>query len=372
MPYAKYNVKDNAYGNLLSGIWASTTTINLESWDGARFPTGNYIATLVKYTTTGDDTTPILVSEKILVVSRSTDTLTVTRWFDWSTPTSFDAGDNIYLNVTSKVVQDIQDEVTRLESDKLNVSAFNSTLRNNLGSWKVIYTNGSWDETELTLWSNGQFLKSNWTSSAPTWESPTVDINWLTLDNDVLDSDDMLVYYDGTGNKKRNAKASTTQEGLVEMATDAEANTGTDETRYINAKQAYQNYWYGEYIYWGGQLMWRSDASVNSTNTLTKQKEIQCNFTWSILAKFNWSYTTNWWSSVSYTIYKNWVSTWQSVTLTSNNSSWVFTSTEITVTSWDLIQVYVSWSWVNHNWILSMYRIYCDVLPVNKKTVTNL
>jgi hypothetical protein len=33
----------------------------------------------------------------------------------------------------------------------------------------------------------------------------------------------MLVYYDGAGNKKRKAKASTTQEGLVRQLTDVEA-----------------------------------------------------------------------------------------------------------------------------------------------------
>jgi len=165
----------------------------------------------------------------------------VTRGYDGSTPRSFNAGDNIYLNVTSVIIEDIQDEVTRLETDKLDISDFNSTLRNNLGNWKVIYTNGTGDETELTLWSAGQFLKSNGATSAPEWESPTVDINWLTEDNDVLDNDDMLVYYDGTGNKKRKAKATITQEGLVEMATDAEAVAGTDETRYTNSKQLHDN-----------------------------------------------------------------------------------------------------------------------------------
>jgi hypothetical protein len=87
----------------------------------------------------------------ILVTVRSADTITVTRGYDGSTPRSFNAGDNIYLNVTSIIIEDIQDEVTRLENDKLDISDFNSTLRNNLGNWKVIYTNGSGDETELTL-----------------------------------------------------------------------------------------------------------------------------------------------------------------------------------------------------------------------------
>jgi hypothetical protein len=141
MPYQKFKVQDNASGNLLSGISASATTINLETGDGARFPSDNFVATLVAYTSTGDDTTPILGQEKILVSSRTADALIVTRGYDGSAPRSFDAGDFIYLNVTSIIIEDIQDEVTRLETDKLDISDFNSTLRNNLGNWKVIYTN---------------------------------------------------------------------------------------------------------------------------------------------------------------------------------------------------------------------------------------
>ena len=122
MAYLKFKVQDNAYWNLLSGISASATTINLETGDGDRFPADNFVATFVEYTTTGDDTTPILWQEKILVTARSADTLTVTRGYDGSTPRSFNAWDNIYLNVTSIIIEDIQDEVTRLETDKLDVS----------------------------------------------------------------------------------------------------------------------------------------------------------------------------------------------------------------------------------------------------------
>ena len=80
---------------------------------------------------------------------------------------------------------------------------------------------------------------SNGVSSAPTFESIAVDIN--SLDNDeTLDGDDKLVFYnnDEAKNEKRTAKASITNAGLVEMATDAEATAGIDEERYVNPKQA--------------------------------------------------------------------------------------------------------------------------------------
>lgn len=64
--------------------------------------------------------------------------------------------------------------------------------------------------------------------------------------------DDLIVFSDtdasGVNKKitKANARetmaASTTAKGTVEMATDAEALAGTDETRYINPKQAKDNY----------------------------------------------------------------------------------------------------------------------------------
>ena len=45
--------------------------------------------------------------------------------------------------------------------------------------------------------------------------------------------------YDGTNFVIQSEDfATATVKGTVEMATDAEANTGTDETRYVNSKQA--------------------------------------------------------------------------------------------------------------------------------------
>jgi len=43
--------------------------------------------------------------------------------------------------------------------------------------------------------------------------------------------------YNGSVNVKRTAKASATNEGLIEMLTDAEAAAGTNEEKAVNAKQ---------------------------------------------------------------------------------------------------------------------------------------
>jgi len=50
-------------------------------------------------------------------------------------------------------------------------------------------------------------------------------------------------FYDGTNFVLDTEDfATTANKGISEMATDAEANTATDETRYINSKQAKDNY----------------------------------------------------------------------------------------------------------------------------------
>lgn len=75
----------------------------------------------------------------------------------------------------------------------------------------------------------------------PTAVTPTVDINGLTEKTSTIGATDMLMMYDvaGGANKKHLAQASVTNEGLVEMCTDAEVTTHTDTTRYANIKQIY-------------------------------------------------------------------------------------------------------------------------------------
>ena len=118
--FLNFNTKDNAVSNLDAGISASTTTITVTLGQGSVFTATNSILTLVQYNTPADPTSGVLKFEKVLMTSRSGDILTVTRGYDGTTATTFLSGDYIYLNVVSKVIEDIQDEVVRLEDDKLN------------------------------------------------------------------------------------------------------------------------------------------------------------------------------------------------------------------------------------------------------------
>lgn len=58
-------------------------------------------------------------------------------------------------------------------------------------AWKLFYSNGSGDVTELSFGSTGQVLTSNGVSSAPTWNSPSISIGGSTgaTDNAILRAD---------------------------------------------------------------------------------------------------------------------------------------------------------------------------------------
>lgn len=136
----------------------------------------------------------------------------------------------------------------------------------------------------------------------PTPVTPTVDINWLTQKTSTIGATDMLLIYDvaGGANKKHLAQASATNEGIVELATDAEAAARTDTTRYINAKQLWDNT--NKYIFVSPYEMqvgsgatltadWWSFATTG-TNSVTMWVKVKGNFTAinSIVAKtFNTS-----------------------------------------------------------------------------------
>ena len=230
MTFAKYNLRDNAFATLDARIGASTTTITLTLWQGVRFPTSNAILTLVQYNTLWDPSSGVLKREKVLMTSRSSDILTVTRGFDWDTETIFEAWDFIYLNVVSEVIEDIQDEVERLESEKLDKTTYNSTTRDNLTPYRLLYIDSTGAETELALWTAGQTLISQGATSNPIWQVPSVDIDGLTEDEVGNIENDEFVKRDATGNKKIKLTRY--------RATDAEATAWTSNTKFVTPAQA--------------------------------------------------------------------------------------------------------------------------------------
>ena len=106
---------------------------------------------------------------------------------------------------------------------------------------RAIITDGTGVETYLTG-TTTQVIGFDG-AGKPIAVTPTVDINGLTEKTSTIGATDMLLMYDvaGGANKKHLAQASVTNEGLVEMATDAESQARTDITRYVNPKQLWDN-----------------------------------------------------------------------------------------------------------------------------------
>lgn len=132
MTFKKYQTANNAKAQLDVGISASITSLIVKSWFGALYPTHNgttdknYLWTVVKFDT---DWKTILKEEIVEVTARVGDTFSIIRsagicpgsdasTTQGTTAYSFDAGDYFFLNNTAELIKDIQDETTRLETDK--------------------------------------------------------------------------------------------------------------------------------------------------------------------------------------------------------------------------------------------------------------
>jgi len=247
MVFQKFWVTDNAVWQIDAWIWASTTSLTLWVGQWSLFPTSQqFIWVLVQYITPNNPTSWVAKSEKVLVTNRTWDILTITRWYDWDTSTTFLTSDYFYLNITSKIIIDIQDESTRLENDKLNKWALRVGL---LNAWKMFFSNWSKNETEITLWDLWKVLTSNWASATPTFETPTVSINWLTEEGTPT-SWFFAILYNGTNNVKVTISnitkalwyATKTLQWVLRVSTDAEAAAWIIDTVAMTPKQIKDNY----------------------------------------------------------------------------------------------------------------------------------
>ena len=100
-----YNVKDNAESKLQVGVSPWTTTIILEIGTWILFPEAPFILILNKR----DESWKVTKFEKVEVTDKQWDQLTVNRGFDWTTPTSFSAGDYASLFILARHIQDLQE-----------------------------------------------------------------------------------------------------------------------------------------------------------------------------------------------------------------------------------------------------------------------
>ena len=120
-------------------------------------------------------------------------------------------------------------------------------------AWRLFFSNGSNAETELALGASGTVLTSNGATSAPTFETPTVSIVGLTEDTSGDMTADYLVKNNGTG---ANTKILVSKY----KASDAEALAGISQTKFLDSKQAKDNY---------GFILNGTNSSITSSFTLT-------------------------------------------------------------------------------------------------------
>ena len=212
-------------------------------------------------------------------------------------------------------------------------------------NWMVIYNSTTWELNQYISWSwsaiSAWSTQSNasltvagkvelatdseitaWTATWWTWASlvitpeqqkKSISLKWAWTT--FWDTDEIVVniswvdYRITWANLRESIVASTTTKGTVEMATDAEVVTGTDETRYINPKQAYQDYpltvttssaWWTDWTFvstwvlmtkwWFAFLSWSvSNASWGSRTLQLKIQYSADNSTWNdVVVLYNW------------------------------------------------------------------------------------
>ena len=209
MTYNKYNIENSVKAQFSIWIGASTTTINLKTWEGTQFPTTNAIIKFVQYNTPWDTTSWIAKTCSAFIVWKSWDTLTVTRSFWGTTATTYLADDYIYLTNDKAVIEDIQAELEQVRTDyESDVSSLEGSkldkdweLRTWNWTYKTTYNNVNWDEVELSHWADWTVLTSNGATDNPTWLVPSVAI-WSLAEDTSPEYNEYAIIYTASWNRK--------------------------------------------------------------------------------------------------------------------------------------------------------------------------
>jgi len=186
MSYLKFNQTNNAKSLLKTAISSWAWTILLTDWEGALFPATNFKVVIEKFNTSWQ----VTKREVVDITSRTTDTLTVwTRASeecvqdDTASPKtqaqdalSFDAWDQISIYFTAEAFTDVQDEATRLETDKVDLSVYNQEKN-------VFEASTQWDDdyqitdATITAYQEGQPIRFK--CDVPNTWPATLEINAL-------------------------------------------------------------------------------------------------------------------------------------------------------------------------------------------------
>lgn len=239
------NVTDGSYGVITSLSTNSATTTRLKggsanTWANTdKWVVNRFVATLINYDTDG---TTVLKREKVLIDSRSTDTLTVNtsgRGFDGSTAQSFSADDYIYILWNSPDVDGFRQGLSQLIQDVDRLIS--------QGSGEIYAADGGGTDAysitlvpPITSYTTGQVF--NFKANTVNVGNATLSINGLTAKNILKNNDQTLedgdieagqivtVVYDGTQFQMQSqianvfASKANVQKGEMIYAADGGAN----------------------------------------------------------------------------------------------------------------------------------------------------
>ena len=121
MAFVNYKTENNSFSYLAIALSSDSTTIQVNDWD--IFPTSwPFILTIEHY----DDDWNVVKREIVKATARDWNTLTIERAFEecvaddtanpktlQQSPFNFVAGDSVSLTLTSELVTDLQNEITR-------------------------------------------------------------------------------------------------------------------------------------------------------------------------------------------------------------------------------------------------------------------
>ncbi len=224
------NVTDGSYGVITALSTNSATTTNLKGgsanmWANTnKWAVNRFVATLINYDTDG---TTVLKREKVLIDSRSTDTLTVNtsgRGFDGSTAQSFSADDYIYILWTSAASDGLIQAFSQALQDIDRISqavvfygvdaGANDTYAITIATFPITYAAGQTVVFKANTVNTGACtLNVNSLGAKTIKKGATSDLE----DGDIQAGETVTVVYDGTNFILINTESGATPPGTVAM-----------------------------------------------------------------------------------------------------------------------------------------------------------
>ena len=264
MRYDQYILKNNVFAELYAPISSLATTIQVKSWQGARFWNAfPQLLTLENF----DDNGKVLKREIVKLTGVSGDYLTIVRWFapcppnddansQWQATFSFSADDKISLYIPKEIFDRIADAIidlydngndrvfitwtgwlwiqitawnVRVWSEEFEFNGWTATLTNNATNYVML--DWSWTIVIDTTWRNQQNSKiativtSGWQiQSIKRWKMDIIGWQlggggWFkNISNCVYNSKWLLVYFIADGEEF----VLTYERGLVKTITSGE------------------------------------------------------------------------------------------------------------------------------------------------------